>query len=159
MLSLKAHCSNFIIGEEIQFKREEVPTVIFEDLRKLNSFKNLLIKEQLFLRKMKIIECNMNIYTYEEELYTNMLEEESIWCFDMEKISDLNKKKSISKKNKDLYLSWREKMQSDLNQIISEQECTLLSIAEEYQKIKFKLDFENIPIFDKHDDVFLNEIL
>ena len=58
-----------------------------------------------------------------------------------------------------IYLGWKEKIQSDLNQIVSEQEFTCLSIAEVYQNIKFKLDFENIPIFDNHDDMFLNEIL
>ena len=93
MLSLKAHCCKFIIDEEIMFKKEKVPTKLFEDLRQLNSLKNLLIEEQIFLRKMKIIECNISSFTYEEELYSNMLEEELIWCFDMEKISDLEKKK------------------------------------------------------------------
>ena len=162
MLSLKAHCCKFIIDEEIMFKKEEVPIELFEDLRQLNSLKNLLIEEQILLRKMKIIECEISFCTYDEELYSNMLEDELIWCFDMEKISDLEKKKDISKKNKVIYLCWKEKIQSDLNQIVDEQEFTCDSIAEEYQNIKFKLDFENIPIFNNHknhDDMFLNEIL
>ena len=179
MLSLKAHCCKFIIDEEIMFKKEEVPIELFEDLRQLNSLKNLLIEEQILLRKMKIIECEISFCTYDEELYSNMLEDELIWrfdmelysnmledeliwCFDLENISDLEKKKDISKKNKVIYLCWKEKIQSDLNQIVDEQEFTCDSIAEEYQNIKFKLDFENIPIFNNHknhDDMFLNEIL
>ena len=135
--SLQNICASRIISEQIRIPAFSIPVHIFNEMRILNTVKNLRDKEKFLIQKMIVLEVNhcfaVERYTYYIELHGDT----SLW--DEELVLQISTKAeyfyNLIEKISFLIFDTRDK----LDEIIVEEVFKLMSLPPEYDGIQFKL--------------------
>ena len=135
--SLQNICASRIISEQIRIPAFSIPIHIFNEMRILNTVKNLREKENLLIQKMIVLEVNhyfaIERYTYYIELHGDT----TLW--DEELVLQISTKaeyyNNLIEKISFLIFDTRDK----LDEIIVEEVFELMRLPPEYDGIQFKL--------------------